>query len=174
MGGAQSFPKITAQDRAILEYASHHCTLRRSQMIDSYSQVSKSSATSLNSIRIRWAPIPFYQPNEGKEHPAAYLPSIPPLLQIQVILEREHEIAKQHLAAGHKDRALVALRRRKYQQGLLVKTDGQLEALEQLARTPAICFSSFTNPKFLPRSRQLSFHSLKCQCYMASNRVMRF
>jgi charged multivesicular body protein 6 len=53
-------------------------------------------------------------------------------------LEREHEIAKQQLAAGHKDRALVALRRRKYQEGLLVKTDGQLEALEQLVCAPAI------------------------------------
>lgn len=53
-------------------------------------------------------------------------------MQIQVILDREHEIAKTNLAAGHKDRALTALRRRKYQQGLLLKTDGQLENLEQL------------------------------------------
>ncbi|KAI0304772.1 Snf7 family [Russula brevipes] len=55
--------------------------------------------------------------------------------RIQIILDREHEIAKQHLAAGHKDRALVALRRRKYQEGLLGKTDGQLENLEQLVST---------------------------------------
>ena len=53
-------------------------------------------------------------------------------------MEREREIAKQELAAGHKDRALVALRRRKYQQGLLVRTDSQLEALEQLVCVPAI------------------------------------
>jgi hypothetical protein len=58
--------------------------------------------------------------------------------QIQSVLDREHEIAKQQLAAGHKDRALIALRRRKYQEGLLVKTDGQLENLEQLVRTPAL------------------------------------
>ncbi|KAI3622476.1 hypothetical protein WG66_015193 [Moniliophthora roreri] len=52
--------------------------------------------------------------------------------QIQVILDREQAIAKEHLANGQKDRALTALRRRKYQQSLLVKTDGQLESLEQL------------------------------------------
>jgi charged multivesicular body protein 6 len=57
-----------------------------------------------------------------------------------VILDREREIAKQQLAAGHKDRALVALRRRKYQEGLLVKTDGQLDNLEELVRTLASAF----------------------------------
>lgn len=50
------------------------------------------------------------------------------------MLEREHEIARQQLAAGQKDRALFALRKRKYQEGLLVKTDGQLENLEHLVR----------------------------------------
>ncbi|KAF9022962.1 hypothetical protein BDZ89DRAFT_1115293 [Hymenopellis radicata] len=55
--------------------------------------------------------------------------------QIQVVLDRENAIAKQHLAAGQKDRALIALRRRKYQQSLLVKTDTQLETLEQLVST---------------------------------------
>lgn len=52
--------------------------------------------------------------------------------QLQSVLDREHEIAKTQLAAGRKDRALIALRRRKYQETLLVKTDGQLETLEQL------------------------------------------
>lgn len=55
------------------------------------------------------------------------------LFKIQVVLDREHAIAKAHLAAGHKDRAVVALRQRKYQQGLLLRTDSQLETLEQLA-----------------------------------------
>jgi len=55
--------------------------------------------------------------------------------KIQVVLDREHEIAKTNLAAGQKDRAVIALRRRKYQQGLLSKTDGQLENLEQLVST---------------------------------------
>jgi len=52
-----------------------------------------------------------------------------------MVLDREHEIAKAHLAAGQKDRAMTALRRRKYQQGLLLKTDNQLENLEQLVCT---------------------------------------
>ncbi|KAF7320148.1 hypothetical protein MKEN_00799300 [Mycena kentingensis (nom. inval.)] len=55
--------------------------------------------------------------------------------QIQFILQREHDIAKTHLASGNKDRALIALRRRKFQQSLLVKTDGQLETLEELVST---------------------------------------
>lgn len=54
--------------------------------------------------------------------------------KIQAVLEREHEIAKQQLAAGNKDRAVFALRKRKYQEGLLLKTDGQLENLEKLVR----------------------------------------
>ncbi|KAF9651832.1 hypothetical protein BDM02DRAFT_419917 [Thelephora ganbajun] len=54
---------------------------------------------------------------------------------IQRVLNREHEIAKQHLANGHKDRALIALRQRKYQETLLAKTDAQLEQLEQLVST---------------------------------------
>ena len=62
-------------------------------------------------------------------------------LQIQVVLDRERAIAKAHVAAGRKDRAIIALRRRKYQESLLGKTDGQLENLEQLvshhpSRTP--------------------------------------
>ncbi|KAI0034259.1 Snf7 family, partial [Vararia minispora EC-137] len=55
--------------------------------------------------------------------------------QIETIRNREHEIAKRHLAAGRKDRALIALRRRKYQESLLEKTDGQLENLEQMVST---------------------------------------
>jgi len=52
-----------------------------------------------------------------------------------VVLDREHAIAKAHISTGQKDRAIIALRRRKYQQGLLFKTDGQLENLEQLVST---------------------------------------
>ncbi|KDQ30909.1 hypothetical protein PLEOSDRAFT_1036992, partial [Pleurotus ostreatus PC15] len=87
MGGNQSVPKVTPQDRAILDLKLQRDKLRQYQK------------------------------------------------KIQVILDREHEIAKAHLAAGQKDRAVIALRRRKYQQGLLVKTDGQLENLEQLVST---------------------------------------
>ncbi|KNZ78500.1 Charged multivesicular body protein 6 [Termitomyces sp. J132] len=56
-------------------------------------------------------------------------------MKIQVILDKEHTIAKAHLSAGQKDRAVIALRRRKYQQSLLLKTDNQLENLEQLVST---------------------------------------
>lgn len=56
------------------------------------------------------------------------------VFQIQAVLDREQEIAKQQLAAGNKDRAILALRKRKYQESLLAKTDGQLENLEQLVR----------------------------------------
>ena len=53
-----------------------------------------------------------------------------------MVLDREQEIAKTHLATGQKDRALIALRQRKYQQSLLLKTDTQLENLEQLVHIP--------------------------------------
>jgi len=55
--------------------------------------------------------------------------------QKKAVLDREQVIAKAHLAVGQKDRAVIALRRRKYQQSLLLKTDGQLENLEQLVST---------------------------------------
>ena len=75
-----------------------------------------------------------------------------------MILDREQEIARQQLAAGHKDRALVALRRRKYQGGLLVKMDGQLENLEQLVRVPIIDFQIPLPPRL--RTLLLSTESL--------------
>ncbi|EPS37154.1 hypothetical protein H072_9227 [Dactylellina haptotyla CBS 200.50] len=52
--------------------------------------------------------------------------------RIQVVLDREHEIAKECLRDGRKDKALLALQKRKYQEQLLNKTDKQLETLEQL------------------------------------------
>ncbi|KAJ3491057.1 hypothetical protein NLI96_g991 [Meripilus lineatus] len=55
--------------------------------------------------------------------------------KIQGVLDREHELAKQYLAEGRKDRAIFALRKRKFQETLLTKTDGQLENLEQLVST---------------------------------------
>ncbi|KAI0778483.1 Snf7 family, partial [Trametes elegans] len=87
MGANQSVPKITKQDRAILDLKLQRDKVRQYQK------------------------------------------------KIQAVLDREHEIAKQQLAAGHKDRALIALRKRKYQESLLVKTDGQLENLEKLVST---------------------------------------
>jgi charged multivesicular body protein 6 len=52
--------------------------------------------------------------------------------RITVLTDREKEIAKQMLVKGDKPRALLALRRKKYQESLLTKTDAQLEQLEQL------------------------------------------
>lgn len=52
--------------------------------------------------------------------------------RITVITNRETAIARECLAAGDKPKALLALRRKKYQETLLAKTDAQLEALEQL------------------------------------------
>lgn len=53
--------------------------------------------------------------------------------RITVLTNRETAIAKEMLAQGDKKRALLALRRKKYQQSLLSKTDAQLEQLEKLA-----------------------------------------
>ncbi|KAH6997114.1 Snf7 family [Ilyonectria destructans] len=52
--------------------------------------------------------------------------------RITVLTDKETEIAKQMLAKGDKQRALLALRRKKYQESLLAKTDAQLEQLEKL------------------------------------------
>ena len=52
--------------------------------------------------------------------------------RITVLTTRETEIARECLAAGNKSKALLALRRKKYQESLLAKTDAQLEQLEKL------------------------------------------
>lgn len=52
--------------------------------------------------------------------------------RITNLTDRETEIAKECLARNDRKRALLALRRKKYQESLLDKTDGQLGQLEQL------------------------------------------
>ncbi|OBT85836.1 hypothetical protein VE02_06059 [Pseudogymnoascus sp. 03VT05] len=52
--------------------------------------------------------------------------------RITVITAREHAIAATLLKQGDRPRALLALRRKKYQESLLAKTDAQLEQLEVL------------------------------------------
>ncbi|KAL1995067.1 hypothetical protein VTN49DRAFT_1254 [Thermomyces lanuginosus] len=52
--------------------------------------------------------------------------------KITVLTTRETEIAKECLARNDRRRALLALRRKKYQESLLAKTDEQLAQLEQL------------------------------------------
>ena len=52
--------------------------------------------------------------------------------RITVVTGRETAIAKECLARGEKAKALLALRRKKYQESLLAKTDAQLENLQKL------------------------------------------
>lgn len=52
--------------------------------------------------------------------------------KIHVVLEREKEIARAQLAAGNKPLALLALKKKKYQEGLLDSTNSQLLNLEQM------------------------------------------
>ena len=55
--------------------------------------------------------------------------------RITAITSRETAIAKECLSRGDKPKALLALRRKKYQESLLAKTDAQLETLEQLTHS---------------------------------------
>lgn len=84
MGSSQSGPKVTAQDKAIVDMKHQRDRLKQYQK------------------------------------------------KIQVVLKQEHAIAVDALRSGNKARAVTALRRRKFQEGLLQKTDGQLEVLENL------------------------------------------
>lgn len=52
--------------------------------------------------------------------------------RITIITTRETAIARECLARGDNPKALLALRRKKFQESLLAKTDKQLETLEQL------------------------------------------
>ncbi|KAK5679182.1 Vacuolar protein sorting-associated protein 20 [Elasticomyces elasticus] len=52
--------------------------------------------------------------------------------RVKVITDRETEIARECLRQGNKSKALLALRRKKYQESLLAKTDQQLAQLETL------------------------------------------
>ncbi|GAA6022993.1 hypothetical protein JCM11491_000349 [Sporobolomyces phaffii] len=54
--------------------------------------------------------------------------------RIEVVLNREREIAAESLRAGNKNRALIALRQKKYQETLLSQTDSQLETLQKLVQ----------------------------------------
>lgn len=52
--------------------------------------------------------------------------------RMTVLTDREKAIARECLAKGDITRAKLALRRKKYQDGLVLKTDAQLAQLEQL------------------------------------------
>eukprot|EP00090_Calanus_glacialis_P041758 TRINITY_DN74285_c0_g1_i1.p1 TRINITY_DN74285_c0_g1~~TRINITY_DN74285_c0_g1_i1.p1 ORF type:complete len:236 (-),score=81.02 TRINITY_DN74285_c0_g1_i1:139-795(-) len=48
------------------------------------------------------------------------------------VLEKDRDLARKLLKEGKKDRAKLLLRKKKFQEGLLEKTDGQLDNLERL------------------------------------------
>eukprot|EP00045_Choanoeca_perplexa_P000431 m.14496 g.14496 ORF g.14496 m.14496 type:complete len:216 (+) comp10294_c0_seq1:44-691(+) len=52
--------------------------------------------------------------------------------KIHVLLAREKELAKQVLAKGDRESAKLILRRKKCQEAMLVKTEGQLDNLEEM------------------------------------------
>lgn len=52
--------------------------------------------------------------------------------RITELTSRETAVARECLTRGDKPKALLALRRKKYQESLLAKTDAQLQTLEQL------------------------------------------
>ncbi|KAJ3186949.1 Vacuolar protein sorting-associated protein 20 [Gaertneriomyces sp. JEL0708] len=52
--------------------------------------------------------------------------------KLEAVMNREIEIAKHHLRSGDHGRALLALKKKKYQEHLLMETDKQLLNLEQL------------------------------------------
>jgi len=71
--------------------------------------------------------------------------------RIQTVLSREKELAREALAKGEKQRALLILRRRKYQEQVLVKADQQLETLEQLVFIPHPIHWTPANPDSIYR-----------------------
>ncbi|XP_071948743.1 charged multivesicular body protein 6-A-like isoform X2 [Antedon mediterranea] len=52
--------------------------------------------------------------------------------KIEQNLEKERSVAKQLLKNGKKDKAIVLLKKKRYQEQLLKNTDGQLENLEKM------------------------------------------
>lgn len=52
--------------------------------------------------------------------------------RIERNIEKEREIAKKLLHNGQKDRALLLLRKKRFQEQVLARTDGQLENLERM------------------------------------------
>ncbi|KAG0213707.1 Vacuolar protein sorting-associated protein 20 [Mortierella sp. GBA30] len=52
--------------------------------------------------------------------------------RLDVVVVKELELAKRHLANGEKRKALLALRRKKFQEGLLEKTQLQMTNLDEL------------------------------------------
>ncbi|KAJ2453281.1 Vacuolar protein sorting-associated protein 20 [Coemansia sp. RSA 2336] len=69
---------------------------------------------------------------EGANLIATYTATTLRMLRVQVVLDRENALARELLKKGDKRRALLALRRRKYQEQMVLTTDTQLFNLQQL------------------------------------------
>ena len=54
--------------------------------------------------------------------------------QIQTVLDRETQMARELAAAGDRQRALLCMRRKRYQEDMLRQTEQQLINLEQMVR----------------------------------------
>ncbi|KAI8853707.1 hypothetical protein BC829DRAFT_381966 [Chytridium lagenaria] len=54
--------------------------------------------------------------------------------KLELVIGKEVEVAKHHLKNGDKKRAMLALRKKKYQESLLEKTDAQLFTLDRWQR----------------------------------------
>ena len=54
---------------------------------------------------------------------------------MQGVLERELQVAREQLKRGNKQLALLALKKRKYQEQLLLQSSNQLFNLEQMVTT---------------------------------------
>lgn len=53
--------------------------------------------------------------------------------QLEVVKGREHELAKECLAKGDKKRALIFLKKKRYQEQMLTRTEEQMASLQELA-----------------------------------------
>lgn len=91
--------------------------------------------------------------------------------KINLVLLRETEIAKEQLRAGNKEKALLALKKKKYQEQLMEKTNGQLFNLEQLVS----CLFMRDYPTYIhfARLRTLSLHRSSWKYSTDSNPVTK-
>ncbi|XP_065181095.1 charged multivesicular body protein 6-like [Sycon ciliatum] len=55
--------------------------------------------------------------------------------QIEGKLEKDRKVARDLLKAGKKDKALLLLKKKRYMEGLLTKTDNQMNNLEEMVQT---------------------------------------
>ncbi|XP_040583163.1 charged multivesicular body protein 6 [Lepeophtheirus salmonis] len=54
--------------------------------------------------------------------------------RINIVLENDRELAKKLIKEGKKDRARLLLRKKRYQEELLIKAEGQINNIEQLVQ----------------------------------------